>query len=107
VTTQWWTGRRLAHEFGHYGLSLIDQYDPPVCANALYDISIMNNDFAYSEIDSKDTPCDWQSVTGQNSWDWLLRGFYPEIPTRSGPPNPGPTAPGSFFQLVVLNRGLA
>lgn len=107
MTNEWWTGRRLAHEFGHYAFWLEDQYDGAVCENPEYDISIMNDDLRFSEIDSADTPCDWQAANAGTSWDKFLFKHYKNVGFRTGPPDPGPDAPGSIFRLIALDRGVA
>ncbi|HVL32621.1 MAG TPA: fibronectin type III domain-containing protein [Actinomycetota bacterium] len=105
--TQWWTGKRLAHEFGHYAMWLQDQYEPPVCDSSHHDLSIMGADLYRTEIDSADTPCAWQGGGARNSWDQTLIAYYDEIPSRIGPPDPGPHTPGDAFSVVVVDRGVA
>jgi PKD repeat protein len=89
----------LAHEFGHWGLFLPDEYDdnsPSVrCHNNTAGTCIMSNPYAYYEI-CTDESHDYTN-SGHTSSCWsFIKYYYPGVTEVHGKPDPGPTSgPGT------------
>jgi hypothetical protein len=103
----------LAHEFGHYGLWLPDEYieatQEPRCDNSTAGTCIMSNPYMYFELCTAESH-NAQSTQDSHSCWWYIKDFYSDITEVHGVPDPGPTTgPGStvtwhYPDLWVLSQ---
>jgi len=89
----------LAHEFGHWGLFLPDEYDdnnPSIkCHNNTAGTCIMSNPYSYYEICTDESHTPATAGTAQSCWSYIKQ-YYPNVVEVHGSPDPGPAVgPGS------------
>jgi|GEM_PF-1974526 len=89
----------FAHEFGHWGLFLPDEYDdhnPSVrCDNASAGTCIMSNPYNYYEICTDESHNSSTSGVSKSCWSFIKQ-YYPNAVEVHGAPDPGPSVgPGA------------
>ena len=89
----------FAHEFGHWGLFLPDEYDdydPSItCYNNAAGTCIMSNPYSYYEICTDESHNPDTSGIAQSCWSYI-KEYYPAVTEVHNAPDPGPSSgPGA------------
>jgi hypothetical protein len=85
----------LAHEFGHYGLMLPDEYieatQEPRCNNNTAGTCIMSDPYSYFELCTAESHNAVSTGDAHSCW-YYIKYYYPDVTEVHGVPDPGPTS---------------